>query len=243
MRVLLRDLTGTDEVVGADGDAAAASRLIERLVARINDTAGHVDTASLSVFEHDRLLTAIFTRLYGAKADCHATCTACAEAFEFQLPLDRILAEQDAEARRWGEPDAEGWWIADGGVAFRAPTANEAMVTDFDSLRVLCLKGDASGSFDLDAALASASPTMSVDVAVTCPQCEAKQTARFDVARHLAKSLQRELPFLQREVHLIAATYGWGHAEIMGLTRQTRHVFAGLIASGRTAQSAPRKAS
>ena len=236
MRVLLRDPTGEDELVAAEGNAAASSRLLDRLITRVNDAGGLVDTSTLSVSEHDRLLTAIFTRLYGDKADCHAACGSCGEAFEFELPLDRILTEQAEEAARWGEPDAEGWWTAEQGVRFRAPTASEALVTDVDSLRALCLEGEPPDSFDLEAALAGAAPTLSLDVAVTCPHCDTAQNARFDIARHLARSLQRELPFLLREAHLIASTYGWSHGEIMALSRNDRRAFAGLIAGERAGE-------
>jgi hypothetical protein len=246
MRVLLRDPTGEDELVAAEGDAAAASRLLDRLIDRVNDAGGSVDSASLSVSEHDRLLAAIFRRLYGDKAVCHATCADCRESFEFELPLDRILAEQEAEAERWGAPDAEGWWTTEEGVRFRAPTAGEVLVADVKTLRALCLDEASEGAplaaFDLEAALAAAAPTLSIDVAVTCPHCETSQNARFDIARHLARSLQRELPFLVREVHLIASTYGWAHDEIMALTRVDRRAFAGLIAGERSAASAQRAA-
>lgn len=233
MRVILREPTGEDELVAAEGDAVSASRLLDRLITRVNDATGLVDTTTLSVSEHDRLLAAVYARLYGQKAACQAACANCAESFEFELPLDRLIAEQAAEAARWGEPDGEGWWTTEEGVRFRAPTASEALVADAESLRTLCLEGRPPDGFDLETALAAAAPTLSLDIAVTCPHCATVQNARFDIARHLVRSLQRELPFLLREAHLIASTYGWTYGEIMALTRNDRRAFANLIAGER----------
>jgi hypothetical protein len=243
MRVCLRDPTGADERVAADGSAAAATRLLDRLATRVSGAAGLLASSVLSISEHDRLLTAIYVRLYSEKAVCHASCATCSEPFEFAVPLDRVLEEQEALAAQWGAPDSDGWWTAGERIRFRAPTAAEAAATEPAALRALCLSGADPGGFDLEAALEAAAPSLSIDLDIDCPHCTARQHARFDIARHLARSLQRELPFLVREAHLIASAYGWTHAEIMALSRNDRRAYASLIASERSARPARRRAS
>ena len=239
--IRLRELTGEDEILVADGQPSAASRLLDRLLIATPGVDGSLVAPTLSITDHDRLLAAIFMRLYGDRAECHATCARCDQTFELELPLRSVIAEQDAQAADWGEPDEAGWWTTDQGVRFRAPSSEEARQADGPTLRQRCLDGDTPIDFDLEEALATAAPILSIDLRVTCALCGAAQIARFDIATHLAKMLGREHPFLLREIHLLASGYGWSLGEILSLRRQDRRALAGLLASERDASAARRR--
>jgi hypothetical protein len=76
---------------------------------------------------------------------------------------------------------------------------------------------------------------MAFDVAAPCPRCRADNETRFGLAAFLAARLAAERPFLVRETHLIASRYGWGHAEIMALSRVDRRAYATLVEGERSA--------
>jgi hypothetical protein len=97
--------------------------------------------------------------------------------------------------------------------------------------------GDPADNRDLLlAAMEEAGPVLDVDVDAACPDCGGSQSVRFDLQSHLLRSLAHEKRFLVREVHLIATAYGWGHGEILGLTRQERRAFTSLIMAERVAR-------
>jgi hypothetical protein len=72
-------------------------------------------------------------------------------------------------------------------------------------------------------------PVLDLDLEATCPKCGALQSVRFDIQTYLLRALAYEKRFLIHEVHRIAMAYGWGHEEILSLTREDRRAFVRLI--------------
>jgi len=234
---LLRRLTGADEAVLEPNRPGGATRLLARLLAA-PDGAG-VDPAALPAPVHDRLLAEVFRAEIGETTDCRATCVACSEPFEFRLAPSDLMAAQDAEAAGIGRPAEDGRWpVKVGGtdIRLRPPLLADAQAGDPQAL--LEAIADPAPTPDDRPALVEflerAAPLLAVDLASRCPQCGVSQSLSFDLPRFLIRALANDRPFLIREVHLIAARYGWSHAEIMALPRDDRRAFAALIETERS---------
>jgi hypothetical protein len=231
--VLLALPCGADELAfGPGSGAAGVTGLLARLV---HDGAGEpLDLATLSISQTDRLLAALYTALYGPRAECQLRCGACPEPYEFTLDLDEIIAAQDSE--RPGPCDEEGCWTLPDGRRLRAPALADMGDDPATLMTRLIVAGDpALSPAMVDDWLERAAPLLSLDLDAACPHCQHHAVVRFDLAVFLAARLAGERPFLLREVHLIAARYGWDRTEIMALSRDERRTYAGLIEGERSA--------
>lgn len=233
VRAVLRRIAGADEATLAPERPAEPTRLLAAL-ARAHD-GGLLDLALLPVALHDRLLAEVYRTEVGASATCRAGCGECGKPFEFELLLADLLAAQDQEAEACVPAGDDGrWGVA--GVRVRAPTLADAAHGPSACLAALCEgRLDEAVQAQVTAFLERACPLLALELDAACPHCGAAQRLGFDLPRFLVRTIANERPFLVRETHLIAARYGWSHAEIMALPREDRRAYAGLIESERSA--------
>lgn len=232
---LLRPLDGHSEASIVADRPGMASLLLERLL--IGPDGKAVDVTALPVAVHDRLLASLYTLEYGKDVSCQATCGACAQMFQFRFALPDLLESQDEAAAVAGLPGGDGRWQTPSGVRLRPPDLRDAAAGAPEGLLAVIAEAPfpAEEVEALAAFLEQASPILAIDLDSACPGCGASQSIAFDLARFLVRALAGERPFLIREVHLIAARYGWSHSEIMALPRSDRRAFATLIESERSA--------
>lgn len=232
-RFLLRRIAGTDEAALAPERPGEPTRLLAAL-ARTGE-GGVLDLEALPVTVHDRLLAEVYRAEIGEKVSCRAACSDCAQPFEFELALAELLAAQDREAAACGRTGADGRWAV-GRARLRPPTLGDAGADPAVLVPLLCGETvDPDSVAELADFLERASPLLALDLDAICPHCGAVQQLGFDLPRFLVRALGSERPFLIRETHLIAARYGWSHAEIMALPRDDRRAYAALIESERSA--------
>lgn len=242
----LRPMRGDDESSVDDGSSPfGGAALIDRLLVDEPGTSVRPGMArELAVCDRDRLLAAIYREYFGDQVEGTSACRNCGESFEVSFSLRGLLAglERGGAPNATG-PDADGIYTLKDGRRFRLPTTGdqqsvfglEGAAGTAALLKRCVLTGDPEDNPDiLTGAMAAAGPVLDVDVEAKCPDCGTSQSVRFDLQRHLLRSLAHEKRFLVREVHLIATVYGWGHGEILGLSRQERRAFAGLILAERT---------
>lgn len=232
---LLRPMDGHSEAAIVADRPGMATLLLERLV--VGGEGEAVDVRALPVAVHDRLLASLYTLEYGENVSCQASCAACAQPFQFRFALPALLASQDQAAAEAGSPGGDGCWEAPSGVRLRPPDLRDAAAGAPEGLlaRIAQSPVPAEEVEALAAFLEKASPILAIDLDTACPGCGASQSVAFDLARFLVRALAGERPFLIREIHLIAARYGWSHSEIMALPRADRRAFATLVESERSA--------
>ncbi len=232
---LLRPMDGHSEAAVVADRPGMATLLLERLVVGIDGEP--VDVRGLPVTVHDRLLASLYALEYGEDVSCQATCEACAQPFQFRFALPALLASQDEAAADAGLPAEHGCWETPSGARLRPPDLRDAAGGAPEGLlaRIAGSPVPAEEAEGLAAFLEKASPILAIDLDTACPGCGAAQAVAFDLPHFLVRALAGEKPFLIREVHLIAARYGWSHEEIMALPRADRRAFATLIESERSA--------
>ncbi len=226
--IALAPLTGLDE-----RDAPAPEALLERM-ARPGEGLVHGATIrALTLGDRDRALSALYIALYGRDLRADATCSGCGARYELRFDLGVLQDSRVPDGRAEGEPPA----IRIGESRLRLPTIADLEGPTDSFLYRLTEEGPIPAEETAAAAVEAADPALELDLAGTCPNCEAKQAVPFSMRRFLAAALRRDRAFLMREVHLIASAYRWSLAEILGLTRADRQAFARLLIAEREAAS------
>jgi hypothetical protein len=142
-------------------------------------------------------------------------------------------------------PDEDGIYTLSDGRRFRLPTVSDqqsvlGLQTDTAAGALLerCMvAGNAMDNLPLlQKTMDVVGPVLDLDLDATCPKCGACESVRFDMQAYLLRMLAYEKRFLVREIHLIAAAYGWGYGEILSLTREDRRAFVSLIQAEREAR-------
>jgi hypothetical protein len=243
----MRPLCGHDETFLGNGSSVDGVALLDRLLVETpGTTVGPGRARDLAVCDSDRLFAAIYLKYFGEQVEGTVSCRDCREPFELSFSLRNLLANLGVPAG--GDvvgPDEDGIYTLSDGRRFRLPTVS-------DQQSVLGLQTDAAASGLLQRCMVAGDPTdnpnllqkamdevgpmLDLDLDAACPRCGASQSVQFDIQTHLLRILAYERRFLLREIHLIAVAYGWGYGEILGLTREDRRAFAGLIQVERAAR-------
>ena len=236
----LRPLCGHDEGFVNGISLVDAVRFLDRLLIEVpGTTVGPGKASELAVCDCDRLFAALYRRYFGEQIESTLSCQSCNESFELSFALPKLVAtlENQPPTEVTG-PDNMGLYTLPDGRRFRLPTASdqysviglepEQAVT---ALLQRCLvEGDPDQNTEaLEVAMDEVGAVLDLDLEAHCPECDASQTVRFNMQTYLLLALTHEQRFLNREIHHIARAYGWGHQEILNLTREQRRTFVQLI--------------
>jgi len=243
----LRPLCGHDESSIKDARSVDLIAFLDRLLTSTpGTTVGPGKATDLAMCDCDRLCASIYLDNFGENIDGRFSCTECREPFDLSFSLPGLIAdlENNRQSPASG-PDSDGVFTLADGCRFRLPTAGDqrrlAGLAPDDAvaglIRRCTVEGEpAEDSLMLQTAMDQVGPLLDLDLDATCPRCGMQQTVRFDIQSYLFRSLAYERQFLNYEVHCIAMAYGWGHQEILSLTREDRRTFVRLIQSARAAR-------
>lgn len=221
--VRMRGLTGRDQLdLGAP--AGAGRRLIGRLL--------HGTTVEgLSIAQRDRLAAALWRHLFGDRIVASHRCSVCGKLFDIAFSLAALTEALD-QAERPPEVEevlADGSARLVGGAEVRPVRgADEAEIESMApaeavaALRARAVRGGGIEDAALDRVLAWLDPVIDTELAAGCPECGAAHEIRFSMEHFLIRALESERGAVLRDVDVLARSYGWGLAEILGLSRQER---------------------
>lgn len=233
LAIRLREPRGRDEL-GVEGiDTRSALELIDRLAEGDGAAA-----AGLCAADRDALLAALYRLLWGDRVLSTLTCEGCGSPFDLSFDLSALQHQLYAGVTEWPVTGERRVTAADGRTRLLPSGAEELSVAalrleaGLAELAALC-GGDPAGIESLSADLEAAAPILDLDLDAACPECGHAQLARFDLQSFLLQRLLGERGLLLREVHALAAVYGWSLEEILGLPRSTRRAFAQLIDEAR----------
>jgi len=204
--------------------------------------------AELSIGRRDACLLDLREKLFGPELSSLADCPGCGERLEMNFRVSDI--------RVTSEPESEPLSIKLSGydLSFRLPnsldllalTARASVAEMRGKLFERCLLGvrrpgharSASQPIPelpakvIDLAIARMSEAdMQADVRLnlTCPCCERRWKATFDIVSYLWSELQEQVTRLLREIHVIASAYGWREAEILALSPWRRQCYLEML--------------
>jgi hypothetical protein len=203
------------------------------------------DLARWSIGRRDAALFLLRETLFGTECNSVVECPNCSTRVElsFSTAALRDGTEVDSE-------QAEGELTVDGyHIRFRVPDTNDlAAVRNASSLdlareRLLercAVAADAPEECKLPAsvqasvmrAMADADPLAATTITVVCDGCSHSWTEIFDIAAWLSTELSGWVKRILREVHALAAAYGWREADIVAMSPTRRRLYLDLLACG-----------
>lgn len=204
------------------------------------------DPANLTIGQRDRLLLGVRERLFGTEVTALETCGSCGERLEVAFDLRSVTV--DAAPGEVVDVDLDGHV-----VRLRAPTSGDlrAITTAADlaaarwALLQRCVVGARSDGLAVDVtelpeevlvaigeAIGRLDPQADVQLAITCAQCGEPSRVRFDIVEFLWREVERRVEQTLRDVHLLAAAYGWTEAAILALPTPRRRRYLELVADG-----------
>jgi len=202
------------------------------------------ELAALSIGRRDSRLLEIRRRIFGDALSGFAECPQCAGRLEVHFASGTIQTEAN-EAAPALELERDGVF-----VRFRLPTSSdlgEVVATDeieeakAELLRRCVIEARRESELvpteefsadlveEINRRLADADPGAEVLLDLRCSFCEHSWQTLFDIAAFFWKEISAHARRLLREVDALARAYGWGEAEILGLSAARRQAYLELI--------------
>ena len=196
------------------------------------------DLAELSIGERDARLLRLRELIFGSRLAALADCPGCGEHLEFEM---------DAEQLRLSPPPDPAFSVDTGGyhVEFRLPNSVDlaAVLTgsaDVDAGRRTlldrCIRSHRPGSEmpeavieAVAAVMARADPQADVRLRLDCPACMQHWEQIFDIASFFWGEVHAWALRTLREVHQLAAAYGWSEADILAMSPWRKQVYLELL--------------
>ena len=205
-------------------------RALTMLVAVRGGTAGAA--ADLDVGSRDVLLARLLLAIAGGTIPACADCPACGTTLDVPVDVAAVAALPVLEpgirltARSGGRK-----------VTFRLPTTADLLSLrggSYQQARAALLRRcliDEAGPAALAAAeeaMERAAPAGAVDLLVCCPDCGQTAALPLDIPALLWAEIQTRAALLLRDVHQLAASYGWSEADILALSPSRRATYLAL---------------
>ncbi len=198
------------------------------------------ELAALPLGERDRQLLGLRVRSFGSRLAARVQCPGCGDELETDLDATGFLT---------AAPDDSGTYKAQVGgqsVQFRLPDTvdleDAAAAPDSEAARdrliARCItrtgatrEKPISPEFVAAVAngIAEVDPQTEIEFALTCPACHHAWSAPFDVADFFWTEVDAAARRLLREVHELAAAYGWPEATIVALSPERRAAYLELV--------------
>ncbi len=213
------------------------------LLATVWPDASADEWAHASIGQRDGCLLTLREELFGSRLETTAVCPGCEEQLELTFSTQDIRAV--------APPLQEGLRVAAGGyeVECRLPTsadlleiAQPAAAGGREMLLKRCVHVARCGATVVDPtalpaevvaavmeAMARADPQADVQVALTCPACQHGWSMAFDILAYLWNEIEDWVRRLLREVHTLAAVYGWSERDILTLSARRRRLYLEMM--------------
>lgn len=199
------------------------------------------DLAGLSIGQRDAGLLSLREETFGSSLVCLADCPGCRERLEVSFNIADLRAPSANPEPATLSLSVEGYR-----VQFRSPNsfdlfaiADSKDVTEGrDLLLQRCLllaehNGEEKAPRELPAGviaaiverMAEADPQADVQLAFSCPLCEHRWQAAFDIVSFFWSEINAWAYRTLRDVHALASAYGWHESEILSLGPARRRVY------------------
>jgi uncharacterized small protein (DUF1192 family) len=189
----------------------------------------------------NRALAELHVASFGRSLRGWTTCAQCAEKLEFEVDGETLAAMGVAEVENR---------VALGQSEFRLPTSRDlahlAAQPEAADAALLLLercrldRGRQAGApLDLNeqeieevgSRLALADPLAEILLDFNCPVCGESFQESLELASFLWAELEARARRLLLDVHTLASAYGWGEAEILGLSAARREFYLEMVSA------------
>jgi hypothetical protein len=208
------------------------------------------ELARFSVGQRDARLMTLREWMFGTRVEGVTACPECRDELELTFDLSEIRAREAPEAAPSG--DTYLLQVGDYAVHFRPPNSTDLQaidpIQDVDHARNLllarCIFEIRRGDEDLEKSadrlppevaetlvekMSQIDPQANVRLSLTCPNCEHRWPAFFDIASFLWSEINDWAKRTMREIHLIASAYGWSEADILEMSAERRSFYLEML--------------
>jgi len=226
------------------GASQPLPRRVLQLLAAACPEAGGDELLALTVGRRDAQLLRLYAGLFGATLTVVAACAACGEQLESSVSVADIPLGEDRAVDPIHTVRTDGY-----DVSFRLPASADLVALADDSAadaRSLLLAHCVIAARDAEgqrvaaealpphvvaavaAQMSAADPQADVQLDLTCPACEHRWQAAFDIARFLWNEIHAWARRTLRDVHVLARAYGWREADVLALSPTRRQIYVEL---------------
>lgn len=199
------------------------------------------DLLDLSIGCRDGELLAIREQLFGPRMSAVAICPRCTGELDLILNVPEMRSACSAETQSGAALSIDGY-----DIQFRYPNSGDIIAvlngSDVDEARErlidLCLlsvhrEGQPVAADELPASVLDAvsermskgDPLADIQLSVSCPMCQHRWLAAFDIVSFLWREIESLAARLLREVHTLASAYGWAERDILALSPIRRQFY------------------
>ncbi len=258
----LRPITGRLELTlaraGSDDRSARVDRLLAIAVERLGELgASAALVARLCPGDREYLLVRLAAALRGRQQWVSVTCRECGELLDLSLDLGQLPVSEAGVGYPRCTLEVDGRTLVvrvplgedvvasgatraiDERVAARALLLRCVVAIDGRPPTAVELEGLSAAALErIDAALDELCPAIASRLATVCPDCGTARELELDPLELLA---QEPDDVLFEEVHALAMAYHWTEGQILGLPRERRRLYLGLVDRdrGMTGEVAP----
>jgi hypothetical protein len=243
----LRPLTGRDEEWLAAHPTApsaiAVTRVLTSCLVRIgNAKPTEKIVRRLLVGDRDYLILQLRRLTLGDEFHVVFPCTACGNKMDVLFGADTVPVTVRPQTRAEYSIQLGLGGNSDPPVRFRLPCgADQEAVVQLgperaaDMLLHRCVLENGARSFssaDREAigdAMEELAPQVDLELDLVCPDCGDQFLAPFDTTVFFLNEMRINSGQLLREIHSLAFYYHWSQAEILGLRRDRRRTYLGLL--------------
>lgn len=241
-KAVLHSLTGCEEEwLACNRDAPSATRTTHLLLNCLCSLDGAPITLDLVrkllVGDRDYLMLQLRRLTFGDNVHAVVGCPVC----NGKIDVDFRTTEIPVTVR----PQTKPWYtltLSDRTVRFRLPTGGdqEAVLgisseAPVDELFKHCIVDDGGREIlpgereAIIETMEQLAPLVDLELDVACPDCEHSFLLPFDMTAYFLEEVETNRRQLLREVHTLALYYHWSETEILGLQRDRRHAYLGLL--------------
>jgi hypothetical protein len=223
---------------------APAERALALLAAAYPETSRDA-LAGLSIGERDAGLLTLRQNLWGPQMTAEVLCPACRDRLELSLDSREMLS-----GARENSICPLLLNAADFRLTFRLPTSRDLMehcgqrANGGESGQLLqrCLLSVEQGGEPVDSdklpqeviesvikSMAEADPLADIQLDLTCPSCDHRWRAVFDIVSFLWTEIEAWAWRMLSDVHTLARAYGWGERDILALSPTRRQFYLEMV--------------
>ncbi len=210
-----------------------------------------LELADIPVAECNRLLLRLRELSFGAELNVIAACSSCSAQLELSVAVAELaaLSESDGSAGlvlSEGNQRAGLAWT-DGGRRFELRPATTAdllaslELAEVGAAQELLLSRCLTVDPPQDADRLSETPMVleqferlhaaaELRCSVACPECASEEVVDLDIGRFLWTEVRRAASRLLREIHALAAGYGWSEQAILAMSERRRTAYLEMVA-------------
>jgi hypothetical protein len=200
---------------------------------------------ALSIGQRDAQLLMLRERLWGSQMEAVLVCPSCCERLE--LPLNTRQMLSSSQKTKSGPISLS---VGEYEMTLRVPTSQDVIAaagqTDLAGSQSLileqCLSSVLKGGAPVDSdelppevvesvmnCMAEADALADIQLNLTCPSCEHRWRAAFDIVSFLWTEIEVWAWRMLSDVHTLARAYGWSERDILTLSPTRRQFYLEMV--------------